>query len=417
MRNREGTRKFWKSSAVVLGLFVFWIVVFELVLQVASHQVSAIDHITNRHPPQIQRFLFNQQLELQGNPQWKEHDNRGFRNRAPLDRAAIVTLGDSHTYGLHVSAKHTWPVLLSQQLQQAVYNMGMPNYGPTHNFTNLKVALSLHPDIVLLGFYFGNDFYDSFHHVQSEKTLESFTSPSNLEAINVREAQGTIEKQSTTYFRLCRGQGEQEFLGVQATSSMRAYLSAHSRLYGLLRSAKKVVMSSIRQRKPLEQTLQTVKSDDFVYCSVFRGQSWKTILKAPYRNLALNDSDPRIRAGVDIAKSYMKRIKQEVVAAGAEFVVVLFPTKENVFASRVFDLKGHTQMEELIHNEARLKAEMIHFFETHGIAFIDVLPQLRRSPNQPYFETEDGHPNESGHQIIASEVARVLERKMVVAQQ
>ena len=94
MRNREGTRRFWKSSAVVLGLFVFWMLVFEFVLQVASHQVSAIDHITNRHPPQIQRFLFNQQLELQGNPQWKEHDNRGFRNRAPLDRAAIVTLGD-----------------------------------------------------------------------------------------------------------------------------------------------------------------------------------------------------------------------------------------------------------------------------------------------------------------------------------
>lgn len=415
MRKKERTRKFWKSGAGVLGLFVFWIVVFELILQVASQQVSAIDFITNRHPPQIQRFLFDPQLGLRGNPQWKEHDSRGFRNRVSLDQADIVTLGDSNTYGLHAPANHTWPALVSQQLHTPVYNMGMPNYGPTHNYANLRDALFLRPTMVVLGFYFGNDFYDSFHYVQSEHNLKSFTSPSQREAISDHETRGTIEEQSQNHFRLCRGRGGQEFLGVQATSTMREYLSAHSRLYGLLRSAKKVVMGSIPQEGQFEQTINTINPDDLTYCSVFRGPSWRTILKAPYRNLALNDADPRIRAGVVIAKSYVKKMKQEVDATGAQFLVMLLPTKEYVFASKKMDLRDHPQMKELVQNEGRLKAEMIRFFETQEIAFMDVLPHLRQSSYQPYFETEDGHPNEIGHRIIAKEVARFLERKMILA--
>ena len=68
-------------------------------------------------------------LGVVGNPEFSEHDERGFRNAATVERARIVALGDSHTYGTSVEAGHAWPAALARELGVRVYSMRLGGYG------------------------------------------------------------------------------------------------------------------------------------------------------------------------------------------------------------------------------------------------------------------------------------------------
>lgn len=86
-------------------------------------------------------------------------DARGFRNRADLDRADVVVLGDSFAEGSGVSDEHVWPVRLAQRGGLSVYNLGMSGYDPLHYLASLEEhGLGLGPRYVLCLLYEGNDF-------------------------------------------------------------------------------------------------------------------------------------------------------------------------------------------------------------------------------------------------------------------
>ncbi len=89
-------------------------------------------------------------------------DERGFRNRATVDRADVVVLGDSFAEGSKVSDEHAWPVLLAEGTGASIYNLGMSGYAPAHYLAALdQYGLPLSPSIVLCMLYEGNDFRTS----------------------------------------------------------------------------------------------------------------------------------------------------------------------------------------------------------------------------------------------------------------
>lgn len=65
-------------------------------------------------------------LGLTGRPEHPDHDARGFRNREALDRARVVVLGDSQTYGTGVSREAAWPARLNELVTGDVYSMALP---------------------------------------------------------------------------------------------------------------------------------------------------------------------------------------------------------------------------------------------------------------------------------------------------
>jgi hypothetical protein len=82
----------------------------------------------------------------------------------------ILGIGDSFAYGV-VPYKYNYLTLLESQLQQEninleVFNMGIPSIGPKEYLSLfVREGLALHPDMVLLSFFLGNDF------IESDRTL------------------------------------------------------------------------------------------------------------------------------------------------------------------------------------------------------------------------------------------------------
>ena len=86
-----------------------------------------------------------------------------FRNARRPETADIVCIGDSMTYGVIVPASESWPVILAKLSGESVYNMGLGGYGPIQYLYLLQnLAVKLRPRTVIVGFYFGNDFFDVY---------------------------------------------------------------------------------------------------------------------------------------------------------------------------------------------------------------------------------------------------------------
>ena len=379
-------------------------ILVEVLLQVFSLLTPAIDRVTVASWVSNSRIVEDDELEFRGNPSFPDHDEWGFRNAQRPRSAAIVTLGDSHTYGTSVQPDQSWPQVLSEVTNRSTYNMGMPGYGPFHSLRNVDVALSLEPDLVIFAFYFGNDLFESFSWVDWNDELEKFVLPTQVQEILVLERQSPLEDEIVNLFSMGESPGE--------ISGVRHWLSHNSKVYGLLRSVKALVAHSMQDpgllSEEFHQAVQALKPEQLEYCSVYEGKEWRTIFTAPYRSQALDHSDVRIQAGMEISKSVIKEMNDYVIAVGAEFLVVLLPTKESVFWPKVENPNEHRKLGALISNEKELRSRLVKFLASQEIQYLDLLMDLRRAREQPYFENADGHPNEAGHRLIADKIGNYL---------
>lgn len=90
------------------------------------------------------------------------HDSNGFRNDSVPERADIVALGDSQTWGINANREGAWPQVLGRMTGRTVYNMGVGGYGPLQYWALTEKALSFSPKVVVVGLYTGNDIYDVY---------------------------------------------------------------------------------------------------------------------------------------------------------------------------------------------------------------------------------------------------------------
>ena len=392
-----------------LALLLLSLLLAELSLRALGLAIPRIHALTGPRRT-MTRLIPQPVLGSGGNPEFPEHDERGFRNSSALHRAQIVALGDSQTYGTSGRAEHAWPAVLERKRGTAVYNMGLGGYGAAHNVENLATALGLNPDFVIFALYFGNDFADDFRFALSNGRLSTIISLQAVEKVAGLERESPLADE--VRFLFTRGRdGEGGARTGQAGRRLLRWLSEHIRLFGLLREFKERFAG--RHESPLLhrdfETARTSLTDrQLSFVSPFDGGEWKTILTAPYRLRVMDDSDPRIRAGIEVTKHMLRRMRKRVVEAGAEYLVLLVPTKEYVFWPKVESPADHPMLEALVETEARLHEELEVFLRSEGIRYVDPSPALRSSVEQPYFANRDGHPNRRGHEIIAREVLRQL---------
>ena len=142
------------TTGRIIAVFV-GVLFVELTLQLASVFFVDVDLITG--PPwwgsdtSVAAFVDDDRLGRRGNPEWWEHDARGFRNPSALSTATVVALGDSFTYGTSVKPEESYPSIVSAHLGKDVYNMGLGGYGPTQGLENLSIAIELKPKLVIFG--------------------------------------------------------------------------------------------------------------------------------------------------------------------------------------------------------------------------------------------------------------------------
>ena len=90
------------------------------------------------------------------------HDALGYRNKSVPEKADIVAIGDSHTYGISATASGSWPSQLGDMTGLRVYNMSLGGYGPAEYFYLMEnKALAMNPGTVITGFYLGNDLIET----------------------------------------------------------------------------------------------------------------------------------------------------------------------------------------------------------------------------------------------------------------
>jgi hypothetical protein len=393
----------WRTVLVVnLTLIVVGLLMSEILLQLGSAWRPDIDRATGGH--WYAPFLPDKSFGVKGNPRYPGHDFRGFRNARSMDKAAIVAMGSSHTYGEGVS--QPWPTLLSQALGKPVYNMATPSSGLSYNYQNLSTALELDPKLVIIDLAPLTYFFD-FKFVKSNGTLLQFISIGDLEIINNLEQKNNIESEDAAWF------GDSNVpphsIG-QFVLGMKQFMKDHSRVYGLFRAIKRRASGDDALiSHDFDQARKNIMENQLTsVLSVLDGPEWKTILNTPRRLNVVNDTDVRIKAGLEISKRMLRVISDGVKKSGADFAVLLLPTKEYVFSPKVERPEQHKGLTDLIQNEERLRAAMMHFMEENAIDYIDPAPALRASHGQPYFPDADGHPNTTGHEIIAEEIVRFL---------
>ena len=391
----------------------------EVALQLASSAFVSIDLLTKKtEQAWVPSSIDDGRLGRRGNPDHHEHDGRGFRNDSALDRADIVALGDSHTYGTNVTRKTAWPHVLSELSGKSVYNMGFGGYGSTHALENLPLALDLQPEVIAFGLYFGNDFFDDFDFAQRNGMLKDFASEDVLAEIATHEDNATIGAEVGFLFRsgAAREAPADTSSQSQAQRSLLSFvrdeLSDHSRLYGLLRAGKVEITQRSEMAGLLAPDFERAREGltDFqrTFVSEYEGPKWRTILTSRYRARVMDLTDPRIRVGILISKQTIAELNSQVEEVGSRLVVVLLPTKEFVFWPHVDAPAEHQELSRLVQDEAEIREDLIRFMTDRGIKFVDPLNALRESERQPYRENGDGHPNPLGHQLIATEFFELL---------
>jgi hypothetical protein len=108
--------------------------------------------------------VFDPDLGYRLSSRLAEIDSDGFRNSSGGGAWTVAAIGDSHTYGYHVTADQAWPKALGRLIDRDVYNFGMGSYGIFTYYALLRRAIDQRFDAVIVGLYYPNDFVPSSSH-------------------------------------------------------------------------------------------------------------------------------------------------------------------------------------------------------------------------------------------------------------
>lgn len=367
--------------------FVITLVIIDFVLHGAAKLSPEIDRVTSFLSVKIP----DKRLGFRPNPEHPEHDAAGFRNPVRPDRAQVVALGDSHTYGTGVKPEEAWPRMLQSISGLSVYSMSMGGYGPVHSLMLWEDATSLKPEIVIEGFYSGNDLIDSFTMIYRRGQMQHLL-PDDEDLIQNLRARSRPPSSTR--------------------NAIKAWFINNSRIVGMLR---RVQFELSRYRKnrlaPLtpEQEWEKAKTraaKNANTTQIFSNSNSRTIFTSERRLAALNFDDRLVEEGLRISHAAIAQMHQLSKLDGIRFIVVLIPTKELVFSEEAKQIDSQSY-HQLIRNEQKFRTDTISFLNSNLIEFVDLLPALRaelEAGNQPYHVTYDGHPNKIGHKTIAKTV-------------
>lgn len=299
------------------------------------------------------------------------HDQLGFRNRTVPDRADILAIGDSMTYGVRAPAHSSWPAHLARMTGLTVYNAGLGAYGPVRYLRIMKKLVpGIQPRICIVGLYLGNDIQDA-HDFLNEKT------------------------------DLLTWQ-EKEKRGWSRTRAVKEWLKAHSVAYrALVENLGARLVALYRSSRVREEAGGLTLLKD-------REGRVITALDVRHRYVGLNLERPKVRSGLELTKEYLGRLRELADESGLKLLVIVIPTKIRVFEDWLTpEMKKDDLLLRLLRDEARIHAELTRAMDRLGLAYVDPLSALRAGVKveQLYLRNQDGHPNGNGYRVIAEAVA------------
>jgi hypothetical protein len=325
------------------------------------------------------------------------HDALGFRNSRVPEHAEIVAIGDSMTYGTSAPREGSWPYQLSNLLHKQVYNMGLGGYGPLqYLFLAKHDARKLRPKLLVVGFYFGNDFMDAYFATREIPYWFSW-----------RETDSTAGGM-TQYRRTLATEPSKDF------AALRDWLSRHSVLYSMI---KVTLLQRVALWEQDRLTSQTTPDHEMLWIDP-SNHSIRTTFTPLLRLSAMDAKLPSVREGMQITKAAFVALKTYINDQGLRLLVVLIPTKERVYCRYLKDTGTHMPgaFAKLCGVEQEDKEQLENFLAMNRLAYVDVTTALEDQVDrhaQIYLKNYDAHPAALGNGVIARVVYDAIRRQQL----
>ena len=311
-------------------------------------------------------------------------DAWGFRNLKVPEKSEFVAIGDSQTYGVSATSDNSWPAQLSRIWKVQYYNLSLGGYGPIQYERLLRdYALRLNPQIVIIGFYFGNDLLDAYN-------------DSNLLPVDQRPSGSNLPVTNLPPYHPTRMQ------------AARAWLAHHSVAYNLVKYSIFGIFPqvSLLGNRGLQEEIP-IQTPQF-----------KTTFTPDERYKTMDESLMSVKTGEEISRQMLNQIALTCTDHHLSCYVMLIPTKESVYydAIRPYIPSPYQSIfANLVAAEDRHRKRMMLELQQANLAAIDPLPAMKKAIASGnyylYPSSADGHPNRFGYGIIAQAVAeQVIKR-------
>jgi lysophospholipase L1-like esterase len=290
-------------------------------------------------------------------------DGLGFRNAWPWpERAEIVTVGDSLTFGYGVADEQAWPSLLKQSAApNRVVNLGLIGAGPQQYLRVFETfGTRLRPKLLLVGVFPQNDFWDAdvFDRWLASgaggnyMVWRDFGRPEPVK-FSVRDLRGSLERLvNATLYRTLR-----TYMLLRALrGGVEGPAPAPPRIY----------------RFPDGSQLQLRESDYLFMSAAARPnrREFRLVLRA------------------------LRQIHELATREGTHTLMVLQPGKEQVYLPLIGETRGDPT------------TALREAFDRLGIEYLDLAPafRARAAAGERLFFEVDGHPNQAGYALTAQHV-------------
>lgn len=291
-------------------------------------------------------------------------DPAGFRNPWPWPKQPqIVVVGDSVSFGYGVEAKEAWPAIVASGLpKHPLVDLSLIGAGPQQYLRVYETfGATLHPKLLLVGVFAGNDFWDA-------ETFDQW-----------------LRSGAAGNFMVWRDFGRPGPLTLRLSDPVGTLQGLFARyVYPVLRTSRLFNLGRALRggfEGDLLRPPQVISFPDGGHVELavdwFQGRT--------------DMSTPGSHA-FQLAADAFVRLHAEATAHGTHVLMVLQPSKEEVYLP---------QLEDDVPDITRGLRDL---FQSRGIDFLDLLPGFReraKAGEQLFFEA-DGHPNRRGYALAGT---------------
>ena len=298
----------------------------------------------------------------------------------------IMVLGDSFSEAVQVPLENSFPKLVEATLSSKqtllpsrieVINAGASGYGTDNELLFFRSEGSKYkPDLVLLEFCICNDVRNNWFELENVD-VGGFRKPYFVPAPD-----GLVLKN----FPFVRE--------ASVATPIKLWLNRHVRLYPFLREARDRLMSVSRGAP------SGIPLDYQVYLKDYP-ESWNTAWF--------------------VTGGLLRELKREVAAQGAALLVMIVPTRVQVYSKDWQQvLETYSDMEKHEWEIGKPNRLLRQILEQEGIGYVDLLPPFIQHANQSgplLYLSSDGHWNREGHRLASEILSETLIHHSVLSDQ
>lgn len=367
-------KNFLKASLLVMFSIIISLVLGEILLRIIAPQrldnnlalYVADDTLVFRMKENYSGIYASSEFEVPVKISSIGLRNEEIEPKAP-NTLRILGLGDSFTFGNGVTMEQTYLYQLERCLptynsrRTEVINGGVPAYSPLQESRFLKTqGMKLAPDIVVMGFFVGNDFVESGDYFDS----------SGAPTLSVKD--GSLKSTKG-------GDGERGIVR-SITSPFRSFLSTRSHLYVFLRDRSSQLLSKFGLR-PFNLPPE--------FCEV--------------------EFSARMTERWSGTQSVLTDLAHFTKQNGQRFIVVILPAIYQVYSSSWNEYITALKLDPNRYDLDKPQKLLADFFTARGIEFVDALPLLRaHAKDATLCFPVDGHLTAEGHQVVAQALCSYL---------